>query len=123
VTAQAEEPTEAEQQAIADMKAAHPTWTAQRHLNGWSICEGEVPVLAWDPDIAVAVQAAERATRPDDGEELARLRADFGQDYVMGHDSDGTWWAVRRDASIAPLEGDSAARLRIKLEIDDQAVK
>lgn len=121
MTAPSDEPTEAEQQAIAGMTAAHPTWTAQRHLNGWSICEGEVPVLAWDPDIAVAVQAAERATRPDDAEELATLRADYGTSYVLGHDSDGTWWAVRRDASIAPLEGDSAARLRIKLEIDDRS--
>jgi hypothetical protein len=121
VTAPSDEPTEVEQQVIDEMTAAHPTWTARRHLNGWSICEGEVPVLAWDPDIAVAVRAAERAIRPTPEEELAALRADFSHSYVMGHDSDGTWWAVRRDATTAPLEADSAGRLRIKLEIDDRS--
>lgn len=120
---QADEPTEAEQQAIAGMTAAHPTWTAQRHRGGWSICEGEVPVLAWDPDVSAAVQAAERAIRPDDAEALASLREDWQHAYTVGHDSDGVWWAVRKDASIAPLESGTAEGLRRLLAIDDQAVK
>lgn len=53
--------------------------------------------------------------------DLAALRADFGRDYTIGHDTDGVWWAVRKDASIAPLESPTAPGLRRLLEIDDRS--
>lgn len=64
----------------------------------------------------------ERDAAADAGE-LAALRANFGHDYTIGHDSDGTWWSVRKDVGIAPLESGTADGLRRLLAIDDQAVK
>lgn len=56
-----------------------------------------------------------------DREALAALHTDFSHSYVVGHDSDGTWWAVRKDSTIAPLEADTPERLRRKLEIDSRS--
>lgn len=53
-----------------------------------------------------------------DGELLAALHRDWRHQYRIGHDSDGTWWAVRHDASIAPLESCTAAGLRVLIEAD-----
>lgn len=60
-------------------------------------------------------------TAPADTGELAALRQDWGHAYTVGHDSDGVWWAVRKDATIAPLEAGTADGLRAMLAWDDRS--
>jgi len=63
VTAPADEPTAAEAELIDAMMAAHPTWTARRYRDGWSIdwwvTEDDSAVLAWRPALSDAWKAAE----------------------------------------------------------------
>ncbi len=48
----------------------------------------------------------------DNAQALAELRADFGDLYHLGHDSDGTWWALRHGAGHAPFESATPDGLR-----------
>lgn len=60
------EPTAAEALVIADMIAAHPSWTAVRYRGGWHVCwrvrwqagDFDVPA-AWHEDILTAWLRAE----------------------------------------------------------------
>jgi hypothetical protein len=49
------------------------------------------------------------------------LREEWRHAYTVGHDSDGTWLAVRNDAGIAPLEAGTAERLRTMLVGDERS--
>lgn len=56
-----------------------------------------------------------------DAEELSALRRDYGHGFTLGHDGDGTWWAVRAEAGHAPFEAPTADGLRRMLAIDEQS--
>ena len=58
---------------------------------------------------------------PVDDADLYALREQWRHAYTVGHDSDGTWWAVRNDAGIAPLESGTAEGLRTLLVRDDRS--